>query len=387
MDNNFCLAPWYSLYIGKLFIKPCCLWTSSSRTWSTIDDIKEFWHGEKMQSIRKQFLNNEIPLECRTCMKRIQPRSVWLDERIGKYVKEDSFSLKPPLKPLQLDFHLSNRCNLQCRSCGSWASRRWFDIDKKLNEINPDFKRRPVGNYELDVSKFNDSKEMFSNLVRFDFKGGEPMANASMIDMIDNLVKWGNTQNMQLSYVSNCSFINQDAVDLWKNFKQVRIVASIDGVGELFEYIRGFDFATFENTINTYDQIENMKGLHNVAVSIYNILDIVELNEYLIERDLKRFPCRNQGSYAFDCNVIDPSYIAVNILPKKYKELALKQFENNKRENLKPFIKWLEVVKDIPEDREQLKLFVQYTNALDEMRGTDFLSIKPEFTELFEEYS
>jgi len=208
-----------------------------------------------------------------------------------------------------------------------------------------------------------------------------------MTEMIGYLVSWGNTENMQLSYVSNCSVINKEAVDLWKHFKQVRIVASIDGTGDLFKYIRGFNFEKFEETIKFYDKIENLKGLHNVAVSIYNILDIADLNRYLKRRDLQRFPCEGKGDHFFDCNVMDPTYLDVRILPRKYKQLALKQFEDHEYDNVDSLVNWLKSIEDMPADEEQLKLFVSFTKIMDEIRGTDFLKLKPEFEELFEEYS
>ena len=387
MNKNFCLAPWSSLYIGKRAIKLCCLWRGISE-WETIEDIKEMWSGERMQNIRRDFLNDKSPPECSSCLNRITPRNIWLEQRVGEYVDKENLIINPPLKPLQIDFHLSNKCNLQCRMCASWATSNWYELDKKLNQIDSKFNRFPIKKYALDISKFKNCKDIFTDIVRFDFKGGEPMLHDTMVEMLEYLVSWGNTENVRLSYVSNCSIRNERAMDLWKHFKEVRIVASIDGTDELFSYIRGFDFKKFNETIEIYDKIDNMKGLYNVAVSIYNILDINNINEWMLNRGLKRFPFNNDKSnYSFDCNVMDPSYLDVKILPKKYKQLALKQFEDNHHDNLIPFIKWLESIQDIPANEEQLRLFVSFTNTLDEAKGTDFLKLKPEFEKLFEEYS
>ncbi|MHA1817066.1 MAG: twitch domain-containing radical SAM protein [Candidatus Heimdallarchaeaceae archaeon] len=386
MNENFCLAPWACLYIGALYIKPCCLWRQTAPSWDSVDDIEKVWNSEWMQEVRDDFLNGRIPKECNRCLNRIQPRNIWIEDRLGQYIDKETLTLNPPLKPLQIDFHLGNKCNLQCRMCASWATRNWYELDKMFMKMDPKFARYPIKKYELDVSMFKDCKEMFTDIVRFDFKGGEPMLHDSMVEMIEYIVSWGNSHNIALSYVSNCSVINEKAMNLWKHFKEVRIVASIDGTDELFSYIRGFDFKKFKETIEIYDKIENMIGLHNVAISIYNILDIKNLDEWMMNRDLKRFPCKEKG-YSFDCNVIDPTYLDVRILPKKYKQLALKQFENNKRNTLIPFIKWLESIQDIPANEEQLRLFVSFTNMMDEIKGTDFLTLKPEFEELFKEYS
>lgn len=387
MSDNFCMAPWVCLYLGRLYLKPCCLWSTRVNVWESLDDIKEMWHGEEMTKVRQTFLDGDMPNECRNCQNRIQPRNEWLNQRLGKYVNDEMFVLDPELKPLQIDFHLSNKCNLQCIMCASWATRNWAKDEKKLNEIDPSFNRTVVPNYELDVEKFKNAKEMFSKVVRFDFKGGEPMLHESMVEMLRNFVEWGYAPNMMVSYVTNASIVNEEAIDLWKYFKEVRLVVSVDGTDELFSYIRGFDFDVFEKNVKIYDSIPNVNGLHNVAISIYNILDIGTINDWMMGRDLERFPCeKSGGNYYYDCNVLFPTYLDVKILPPKYKKMALRKLEGHKYKNIDSFVMWLESIQNSPADEEQLKLFVKFTNEMDKRRGTNFLDLKPEFKELFEEY-
>jgi len=386
MSRDYCLAPWFTLYIGSTVVKPCCLWDNSKR-WQTPDDIKDIWNSEEMQKIRENFLNGIMPKECKTCMKKITPRKIWL-ERLEKDLKEDRIVLNPPLKPLQVDFQLGSACNLQCRTCGSWGSSNWTEDDKKLSNINPDFKRESFPEYKLDVSKFKDCKEMFSDLVRFDFKGGEPMIQNSMIEMIENLVEWGNAPNIILAYVTNGSFINEKIAKLWNSFKEVRIVISLDGTNDLFSYLRGYDFDLLKKNLNVYDKIENLKGLYNPTVSIYNILDLAEINQWISTRHFKRFPCLDNGNYvSFDTNVIGPAYLDARILPKKHKQLAVERIYKYDHPNIPKISNWLKSIAELPPDEEQLRLFVLFTKEMDRKRGTDFLSIKPEFKDIFEEYS
>jgi len=392
MNNDCCLAPWFSIYIGKRYVKPCCLWSTSiapeKHLWESLEDIENMWNSEDMKNIRQNFLKGDVPKQCANCLKRIISRKIWLDKKIGEHVDEERIILEPPLKPLQADFQLGSKCNLQCRTCGSWGSCNWTEDDAKLNEINPAFNRQSLPEYSLDVSKFKDCKEMFSDLVRFDFKGGEPMIQNSMIEMIENLVEWGNAPNIILAYVTNGSFINEKIVKLWSDFKEVRLIISVDGTYELFSYIRGYAFEKLVKNLQIYDQIENLKGLYNVTVSVYNLLDIAKINDWLMTRTFKRFPCLTSGSQVgFDTNVMNPSYLDVTILPKKYKQLALDDTKKYNHSNILPFAKWLESILDIPPNKEQLKLFVSFTKYMDKKKGTDFLSIKPEYKELFEEYS
>jgi len=388
MNKNFCLAPWFTLFLGYSYVRPCCLFSDREIQWKTLEDIKNYWYGKKMNEVRNKFLNGILPEECKICFQRIKPRSEFYQSKIGNYVDKERITSTPPLKPLQIDLKLGNRCNLKCRMCGSWGSSNWLKTDLKLNGIDKRFKRCEDKEFDFDISRLKNSRELFTDIVRFDFKGGEPMLYDSMVEMIKWLVEWDVTKNTQLSYVTNGSIVNKDAMELWKNFKEVRLVLSLDGIDDLFYYIRGYDFKIYKETIEIYNQIENVKGLHNTAISIYNIFDVNKINNWMMERELKRFPCKYSGSDpSYECNVLNPKYLDVRILPKKYKELALKQFENGYYKNMNDFIIWLKSIQDIPEDKEQLELFVSFTKFMDKEKGTNFLDIKPEFKELFEEYS
>lgn len=391
MSKSFCLGPWFSLSISQIELRPCCLWPRSyGYKWNSFEDIKNYWYGERMVNVRDAFLHGIYPKECTIigCLDRIQPRSEFYDIKLGPYINKSRLISSPPLKPLHIDFMLGNRCNLQCRMCGSWGSRNWNKNDKELNKIDKKYDRSSYDSFDLDITRLKNARDMFTDVIRFDFKGGEPMLYNSMIDMIGYLKEWNLTKEMALSYVTNGSIVNENAIKLWKNFKEIRLIMSLDGIDEIFHYIRGYDFKTFKESIEIYNEIENVKGLYNTTISIYNILDINKLNTWIMERKLTRFPCEySKCMPIYGCNVTNPPYLDVRILPKKYKQLALKQFDNGYYKNMEDFISWLKSIQEIPEDREKLELFVSFTKFMDEQKGTNFLDIKPEFKELFEEYS
>jgi len=392
MNENCCLAPWYSIYIGEMYVKPCCLWSTNTNAdlhkWSDLQDIENMWNSEEIQRARQGFLDGIFPKQCHNCLQKIVPRKNWLDQKIGNYKDEKDLTLTPPLKPIQVDFQLGNKCNLQCMTCGSWGSCNWAEDDAKLNEINKDFDRLPLPDYNLDVSKFKDCKEMFEKIARFDFKGGEPMVQNSMIEMIENLVEWGYAPKIILAYVTNGSYINEKIIELWHSFKEVRLILSVDGTFELFKYIRGYNFGKLVENLSVYDEIENVKGLYNVTVSTYNFLDIGKINNWIMTRTFKRFPCfYSGGELSFETNVVNPPYLDVKILPRIYKQKALENVKYYNHSNTSNFVKWIESIIDIPRNEKMLKLFVSFTKYMDKKRGTDFLNIKPEYTDLFEEYS
>jgi MoaA/NifB/PqqE/SkfB family radical SAM enzyme len=59
-----CSYPWYFLLIDTDGdVRPCC-WAATS--WLNLNDLDfdEVWNGEAAQTMRRRFLNNDIPVSC-----------------------------------------------------------------------------------------------------------------------------------------------------------------------------------------------------------------------------------------------------------------------------------------------------------------------------------
>ena len=163
---------------------------------------------------------------------------------------------------------------------------------------------------------------------------------------------------------------------------------SLGGTENLFEYIRGYNFKRFEENLFVYDKIKNLTGYYNVTISIYNILDIAEINNWFMTQNCERFPCTNNKiRQYYSCNISYPKYLDSTILPKKYKQMALERITKYDHPNILSVVEWLKNMQDIPENKNEIKSFIKFTNEMDKRKGTNFLKIKPEFEELFEDYS
>ena len=69
---------------------------------------------------------------------------------------------------------------------------------------------------------------------------------------------------------------------LEKGKEQIRIIASIDGVGEIYNWIRGGDFDKTVKTIEKYYVITGNPVNITVTVSIYNIFVLDSIVKYFI---------------------------------------------------------------------------------------------------------
>jgi MoaA/NifB/PqqE/SkfB family radical SAM enzyme len=66
---KFCFAPWYMLFIDASQ-KPsvCCTLASLHKRFNKIKDLKKFWFGKEMESLREQMKRGILFEECKRCL-------------------------------------------------------------------------------------------------------------------------------------------------------------------------------------------------------------------------------------------------------------------------------------------------------------------------------
>ena len=77
-------------------------------------------------------------------------------------------------------------------------------------------------------------------MLALQFTGGEPIINKEHYDLLESIpteVK----RRINLRYASNLSYIKfkqYDLIKIWNEFRSVNIKVSMDGVGDVYNYIR-----------------------------------------------------------------------------------------------------------------------------------------------------
>lgn len=382
-----CKVPWVSITLsGNGQIKPCCVYEGGEYSYHSGDTLDSTW--KDLDSLREQFLRGEKPSRCQQCWDRESSlghsRRTWYDDKIEKW--PEKYELNPDMKLRHMDLNFGNTCNLKCRMCGSWGSTAWFKEEQQLNEINPAFNRQKSNPTPtvIPASYWADRKEIFENLERIDFKGGEPLMQEGMYEFLEYLVEWGVAENITIAYTTNGTKTPDRLKELWPKFKRIKLVISIEGTGDLYQYIRGADIQTSDElveNIHWFDQFENLNGSFNTAIQIYNIFALNDILEWM--RDTVRASQRwanNPDTFKFDCLVTKPKYLDINIMPDELKQLAITRIEEKN-------YKSLDTIKNALTRNEfdplNWKLFKQFTQELDRMRNTDITSVVPELKGYF----
>ena len=96
--------------------------------------------------------------------------------------------------------------------------------------------------------------------------GGEPFIVDKHMDFLSTLVDKGLSKNVEIVYSTNCTVINKDYENIWKKFKHIQFMLSIDDVGERNEYIR--TYTKWEKVLEFVDWMMSMSVDSKISITI-----------------------------------------------------------------------------------------------------------------------
>jgi len=240
-------------------IRPCC---RASAEYSK--PISEIANPNRFADLR----NQEHPSACEACYKdENQQLPSYRQMFVSKFNKS-----KPGIQ--FLDLRHSNQCNLKCRYCNPHFSNQWA---RELG--NPiTLTQAPVEQYYTEI--------LTDNLNDLYFAGGEPLIIKEHYEILEKLIAQGLSKNVSLRYSTNFTttqYKDKNLLELWKNFKSVNLLISLDAAGPELNYIRsGSDWNGIDANINALlDQnIPNLTVIFLSTLSILNIWFLPALYAY-----------------------------------------------------------------------------------------------------------
>jgi MoaA/NifB/PqqE/SkfB family radical SAM enzyme len=210
-----------------------------------------------------------------------------------------------------LDLRNNNLCNLKCRHCGPRYSSSWA---KELSTHTVFVKT----NVDQQIDKI-----LSANVSQIYFAGGEPLLNPDHWSLLEKLIDQGLSQNISLMYSTNLTiteYKGQNINHYWNNFKQVHILASVDGVGKSFEYMRsGASWEKFDHNLSQLlaDKQAHVSVSIAVTLSILNVWFLKDIIAYAQEKNLEIAMSQ----------LTDPHYFTLNVMPHELVETAISELE------------------------------------------------------------
>jgi MoaA/NifB/PqqE/SkfB family radical SAM enzyme len=338
--------------------KPCC---DSQKAFTDIDlknaTIDESFNSEEYKKLRVDMINGVHNEYCNACYELesqdiTSSRQKW-NEHHAEHLKriQDKLDFKTfdgEVEPdyISLDLRPSNICNFKCRTCNDGFSTKWQEEKADFYKINENIlyfgKEKLSG---VNKINFKLNEDSMKNIEVLYFAGGEPFVLEEHFALLQSLK---NKKDISLMYNTNFSILKYKGKTIFehlKDFRNVHFSISLDGLGELGEFVRtGFDTKVFNKNFLimkwAMDHYKNVSYDFQYTCSVLNSLNFFEFLEELGEdHNLVNF---HYVQYPFWYNTI-------NFDVAKNDTIAL--FENNipniKSQKLKDsLIKYLEYLKN-----------------------------------------
>jgi uncharacterized Fe-S cluster-containing radical SAM superfamily protein len=340
------------------------------------NEMEAWSKGKKINEIRRKMLSGEKNIECTKCH-AYEEKNI-RDQRwnysfswLAKLKIQNLEDLKNKLNPLHFNIRLNNKCNLMCRMCGAEYSHL---IEKEENQIAD--KKFKTLFLKKDIPKYNGSLKSIdiNNLSANSYiyiTGGEPTINNELYLFLQRCIEKEKT-DIEIIIQTNAARTNTKLLNLLKNFTNLTINCSIDGVGKVNEYQR-WKLNSQDQKENIYKYKEQGHHIHIIHVlSLYNISTIGKTFKYFDEY----FPFASvQVQFAGSKkNVLNPlNHVDRNLVVNSIIEAKdTKCFWHNESGTTE-IINFLYSYYSNPASKinyEELNNFFYYNDVLDKQRGS-----------------
>ena len=421
-NATFCMAPWTHTYLSpQLERRLCCSSRESAENFKqyigtydpmgnndqiNLTTLDQHWNSEYMKSVRVKLMAGEEIPQCAVCNHKLLNEQVyrqhfnWLyKDKVEEAFASTDDSGATTMKVESFDYRFSNLCNFSCRMCGDMLSSSW-EAENKRHGRGDYEKYRIWGRKDIKeqldrfhdqqiVKEFTDAVEE-KRITELYWCGGEPLMWKIHWTAMERIKELGYTDNVLARYNSNMSKINFYGKDLFEDILQYfpnwQICASIDGTGEVGEYIRtGLKYNDWLSNIKhglKYVKQRHQRMQLDLTITLPGLFDLENMvhlsNELGIELLTKQV-----FNFTHD-NAMAPLFMPYDIMADIITDAKDKTIQYNNR-NLRNFFQQLDEMLDQKRNNELVYDEEKYREGqingkkelqrLDRIRGTDITNI------------
>jgi MoaA/NifB/PqqE/SkfB family radical SAM enzyme len=419
-NKSFCVLPWIHSFVNNGGEYQVCCTGEEGNNYIIDDDkkpinikdnpkIEKVMNSKFMMDLRLEMLDGKLPDYCNRCVKTEASggasRRMIENKHYHNLIDDLKFSTKTdgeiPIKLLNIDYRLGNSCNLICRMCNPKSSKRWVEQIKKLSpdlqehDYKEDLERYLKINWNTSEVIVNDFKGKSEHVERLHFAGGEPLYSKKMINLLEHCIKLKINNRITLSYNTNLTILPEAVLGLWKEFKEVKLLVSLDGIGQLDDYIRyPSNFNKIHENLNYLDKQHFKYNISEILVSVtVQLNNIFHLDKFLDFLNQFEFVTKIPNFMV----LYFPDYLQINCLPKNLTMMAsmkinelIKKFEEQDIKDSDFLIQNLLQVKGYLsrqyKEEERVKLFdqfIRFSKEFDNGKSLSLTSVNPEFKSFY----
>lgn len=369
-----CLVPWTSIDVSpRGSIMPCCKFILPEELEYDFNlqrmSIEEYKGSDFLNALKKEMQSDVWPKGCERC--KIEEENNIQSKRQLDYKrwKEEFDSYTPDKGFIIASIAFGNTCNLKCITCGPSSSSRWRKESIEIYGID----KEPVET--IDNVSSNDLYNSMPNIIHLDIPGGEPFLSEveKQKALLQRYIDSGQSKDITIHYTTNAQiFPDGSWWNLWKNFKEIDMQLSIDGVGDRYEYIRHpANNEKLLTNVSRYLSIaeDNFRLSVSHTVSAYNIYYLDEFFSWCDSVGLPRPWCGR---------VHKPIHMRPSVFP--FKDKIVKHLKTSKFSDVHT---WANLI-DNTDDTQYYQDFLVYKDKHDIYRSTVFSKTFPEVQELID---
>ena len=282
-NNTFCMAPWTHTYLSpQTERRMCCASREPAQSFKQYIDtgndakeykpltLKEHWNSDHMKSVRLRMMAGEELSECEVCDHKLLNtdvyRSYWnqlFKDRVDEAFKTTDDAGATTMQTISFDYRFNNLCNFKCRMCGDMLSSSWEAETRKNKTWSKESQPWMASPLREQIIKFQDTQVVQEFVDAVETKtikeiywcGGEPLMWDMHWKAMQRIIELGFAKEVYVRYNTNLSRTSLKGIklfDLLPEFQDWQICSSLDGTGEVGEYIR--DGLNYEQWLRNFKE-------------------------------------------------------------------------------------------------------------------------------------
>ena len=341
-NKTFCMAPWSHTYLSPQSERRMCCASREKAEWATqyLDadqadkdssynpgNLKDHWNSEYMKGIRRDLMAGKKIPQCQVCNDQLLNVSIYRDyfnktlfpNKIDEAFEKTRDDGHTDMKPISFDYRIKNLCNFKCRMCGDQLSSSWEAERRSMGdydqEENTDFwaqkKNKPaIEAFQRDVAE----KELWEavkngTIEEIYWVGGEPLMWEIHWEIMQYLIDHDLAKNVWIRYNTNFSrttYKHWDLRNMLPHFKMVQICASIDGTGEIVEYVRhGIKWDQWISNFKDFMFLKEQYGEYGIAfdltITTPGLFSLKDMFDLSVKLDINTLI---KTTFAFDSSIV-----------------------------------------------------------------------------------
>lgn len=315
------------------------------------DSLQKAWNSDYMKDARLKMKNGEVLKACTKCVD--QEARGYKSMRLENNKQENLAKLDEDgtLKsmPYSMELHFGNVCNLKCKMCGQDYSNQIGKEILQIGDKDKDFLswvykqsgnvNNWTNNLSVEYTWFQNKKTkdrlmeyVSKHITRLTIIGGEPTIIPEFYELIDYCYKNNTLHDKDITIVTNLTNTNPKMTQWLPKMKAWTIWASLDGIGDVTEYIRyPSNFKKVSENLQYYKELLDKHGNGKItfspAVQLLNIHQLDEMLKWFID-----FSDGNWGktiNISWMAQVWYPRICNYDTAPREYRLLVADKLEKS----------------------------------------------------------